>query len=215
MKSTAPAFIASTARGTSPWPVMTIAGRPMRRVLSCRCSSSPSISGILTSVTMQPGWTVGKASRNAGADSYTLTAKPDVVSRKATAWRTASSSSIRCTTASRAIGGVLPAVDFLPAQGLERQAEDGAAIRIGFRPQPPAMGLDDGARDRQADPHAVRLAGDERLEQLRLDFRGNAGAGVDHADLGHVVVALCGGNRQFADGCFLHCLDRVADQVQD
>jgi hypothetical protein len=69
IKSTAPLFIASTATGTSAWPVMTITGQSIPRPLSRRKSSRPVISGIFTSVMTQPAPAVGMASRKALADS--------------------------------------------------------------------------------------------------------------------------------------------------
>src|SRR5438094_4991191 len=44
-KSSAPSFIASTARGTSPWPVMTMTGSFRGPELSRRSSSMPSMPG--------------------------------------------------------------------------------------------------------------------------------------------------------------------------
>ena len=69
MKSTTPARMASTARGTSPWPVMTMTGRGQLRVLSSRTSSRPDISGIRTSVTMQPGSRLASPARKFRAES--------------------------------------------------------------------------------------------------------------------------------------------------
>ena len=45
---------------------------------------------------------------------------------------------------------------------------------LGSDPDASAMRLDDGARDRQADAHALALGGDERLEQLLGDLRRDA-----------------------------------------
>jgi hypothetical protein len=53
-KSTAPIFIASTASGTSPCPVITITGMVTPRSRRRRSSSMPPSSGMRTSVTMQP-----------------------------------------------------------------------------------------------------------------------------------------------------------------
>jgi hypothetical protein len=44
------------------------------------------------------------------------------------------------------------------------------------------MPLDDGARNRQTDAHAVLLRRDERLKQLVSDIRCNARAGVGDLD---------------------------------
>jgi hypothetical protein len=50
-----PAFIACTASGTSACPVMMMIGMSTFISFSRRCSSSPSMPGIRTSLTMQPG----------------------------------------------------------------------------------------------------------------------------------------------------------------
>ena len=55
MKSTAPAFMALTASGTSAWPVMTMTGTWMPPAANFSWNSRPSISGMRTSVTMQAG----------------------------------------------------------------------------------------------------------------------------------------------------------------
>ncbi len=60
------------------------------------------------------------------------------------------------------------------------------------------MRLDDGARDRQADAHALTLGGDERLEQLRADLRRDAGPGIGNADLDHIVRRRRRGDDEFA-----------------
>ena len=68
-KSAAPIFIASTASGTSPWPVMTITGVVLPSSFRRRSRSMPLISGMRTSVTMQPEWSTGNAARKATAES--------------------------------------------------------------------------------------------------------------------------------------------------
>jgi hypothetical protein len=58
-KSLAPAFIACTAIGRSPWPLRKITGSLMPRCCSSGCSSSPLIKGMRTSSSRQPGtWPV-------------------------------------------------------------------------------------------------------------------------------------------------------------
>ena len=44
------------------------------------------------------------------------------------------------------------------------------------------MRLDDGPRDRQPEPHAARLGGEERVEELRRVLRGDAAAAVANGD---------------------------------
>src|SRR5262245_19075695 len=99
----------------------------------------------------------------------------------------ASSSSMTRTTA-LAVG----IADTLLRHGRQRGTEDGAAAGVWFHVDLPAVGLDDGARDRQADAHAVALVGDERLEQLRRHFRCDPGAAVGDADSDHAVLSRRG-----------------------
>src|SRR5215510_9087222 len=207
-KSMAPIFMASTASGTSPCPVMTITGMSRLNFFSRLSRSMPLTSGILTSVITQPAWICGRTSRKALALSYVRTLSRAVRSRNASDCRTASSSSITCTMTSDGIA------DFLPVDRAQREAKDRAAGRIGLHPDVAAMRLDDGARDRQADPHAMPLGGEERLEQLRSRLFRNAVSGVGHADGDHAVLAGSGGHDELAPGRLLHGLDRVAHEVE-
>ena len=93
--------------------------------------------------------------------------------------------------------------------------KDRAARRVRLDPNAAAMRLDDGARNRQADAHALPLGGDKWLEQLLGDFRRDAGAGVGHADPHHdrrqpaaTEMARSRGLR-----CF-HRFHGVADQIE-
>src|SRR5262245_51276766 len=189
----APSRIASTASGMSPCAVMTITGTASLSSRNRRKRSIPLNSGILTSVMMQPVWTVGAASRKTAADSYVRTSRPADPSWKASAWRTASSSSITWTMdLSGGIAGILP------GRGLQREAKDRSTAGIGLHHDLSAVGLDNGAADRQADTHAVALVGDKGLKELRHQFRRDPGPGVDHADGDHVVVVGCGGDDELA-----------------
>ena len=53
---------------------------------------------------------------------------------------------------------------------------DGAVLR----PDAPVMRLDDRARNRQSESHAVRFGGEERVEQVRHLRFGNTAAEVHH-----------------------------------
>ena len=97
MKSRAPAFIASTAIGTSPWPVITMDGILAASSFSFRIRSTPLMSGMRRSVTRHPLRIVGAAARKAVAESCSRTAKPETVSMKASDLRTGSSSSTMWT----------------------------------------------------------------------------------------------------------------------
>src|SRR5262252_9895574 len=128
---------------------------------------------------------------------------------KASAWRTASSSSMTWTM--DLSGGI---AEILPGGGPYREPKDRSAGGIGLHRDLAAVGLDNGAADRQADTHAVALVGDEGLEELRDQFLRDPGPGVGHADCDHFVVADCGGNDELASLRRLHGFDGVAQQVQ-
>src|SRR6185312_17179462 len=96
------------------------------------------------------------------------------------------------------------------ARGRQGEAENGAASSIRLRPDPAAVGLDDGSADRKTDAHARGLRGHERLKQPRLYFWCETAAGIGDADH-HDSVPDAGCHRQFTDGTGLHRLDRIAD----
>src|SRR5262249_37216648 len=171
--------------------------------------SIPLSSGILTSVMMQPVWTVGATCRNTAADSYVRTSMPADPSWKASASRTASSSSITWTMDLSA--GI---ARILSGRGSQREAKDRSTARVGLHRDLSAVGHDNCAADRQADTHAVSLVGHKGLEELRHQFRRDPGAGVGHADGNHVVVAGCGGDDEFASLRRRHGLDRISQQIE-
>src|SRR5262245_47034070 len=82
--------------------------------------------------------------------------------------------------------------EILLGHGPQRETEDRAAAGVGFHADLSTVGLDDGARDRQADAHAVALVGDEGLAQLRRHFRCNPGAGIGDANRDHAVLSRRG-----------------------
>src|SRR5262245_53932079 len=128
---------------------------------------------------------------------------------KASAWRTASSSSMTWTMGLS--GGI---AEILPAGGPYGEPKDRSAVGIGLHRDLPAVRLDNGAADRQADAHAVALVGDKGLEELRHQFRRDPGPRVGHTDGDHGVVAGCGGNDELASLRRRHRLDRIAQQIQ-
>src|SRR5262249_49557191 len=205
----APSLIASTASGISPCAVVTMTGTASLSSRNRRSRSTPLSSGILTSVMMQPLWTVGATSRNATADSYVRTSMPADPSWKASAWRTASSSSMTWTM--DLSDGI---AEILLARGLYGEAKNRSTAGIGLHRDLSTMGLDNGAADRQADTHAVTLVGDKGLEELRHHFLRDPGPGVGHADGDHIVIAGSGGNNELASLRRLHGLDGIAQQVQ-
>ena len=100
------------------------------------------------------------------------------------------------------------------AHAAKGEPENRAAGRIGLRRYLAAMGLDDRPRDRQADPQALRLGGDEGLEKLVRDFGRDPGTGIDHLDDGHAVLAALGCDREFAARRVFHRFDGVAQQIE-
>src|SRR5262249_36743486 len=165
---------------------MTITGTASLSSRNRRNRSIPLSSGILTSVMMQPVWTVGAACRNRAADAYVRTSMPREPGWKASPSRTASSSSITWTMDLSA--GI---AEILSGRGSQREAKDRSTAGIGLHRDLSTVGLDNGAADRQADAHAVALVGDKGLEELRHQLRGDAGASVGHADGDHIAVAGC------------------------
>ena len=98
-KSTAPAFMASTASSTSPWPVTKISGNGDPAACKRRCNSRPLTRGMRISATRQPppGGKDGSAARNASALSWPLAGQPADSSRNSTERKNGASSSITCT----------------------------------------------------------------------------------------------------------------------
>src|SRR5262249_9327543 len=133
------------------------------------------------------------ACRNRAADAYVRTSMPAEPSWKASASRTAASSSITWTMDLSA--GI---AEILSGRGSQREAKDRSTTGIGLHRDLSTVGLDNGAANRQADAHAVALVGDKGLEELRHQLRRDAGAGVGHADGDHIFVAGCGRDDELA-----------------
>src|SRR6266516_561111 len=188
---------------------MTITGTGCLSSRNRRNRSIPLSSGILTSVMMQPVRTVDATSRNATADSYVRTSIPADPSWKASAWRTASSSSMTWTM--DLSDGI---AEILPGRGPQREAKDRSPHGIGLHHDLAAVGFDNGAADRQTDTHAGALVGDKGLEQLRHQFLRDPGAGVSHADGDHIVVGGRHGNNELAPLRRLHGLDGIPQQIE-
>src|SRR5262249_27862367 len=142
------------------------------------------------------------------ADSWDRTSKRAVRSRNSSDWRTASSSSITCT---RLLAGI---AQILLGHGTQCKAKDRPALRVRLDRDLAAMRLDDGARDRQPDPHSLRLAGDEGLKQLRGYFRRNAGAGIRHAHRDHAAGTGRRRDGELAAIRILHRLDGIAHEIE-
>src|SRR5215510_11172979 len=132
---------------------------------------------------------------------------PAVLSRKASDWRTASSSSTMCTTK---LSGI--AASHIALQG---KAEQSPALRICLSPHLSAMCFDDALGDGETDSHAGWLGGDERLKKSREDFLGKAVSRIDDPDLDHAMVQQGRFNHELLLRTPLHGFDRIADQVKE
>src|SRR5215813_10390757 len=163
IKSAAPAFIARTARGTSPCPVMTITGTSTRFSASFSWNCRPSMPGMRTSVTTQAGFCSRQRDKASSAEANDSTAKPADSKSIVSESRTASSSSTTYTAFS--FGGF--GIDIVGQRQREGEGDTPAGVWRGL--ETTAVGVDDRAADRQAETHALFLGRDERLEQLLLN----------------------------------------------
>src|SRR5262245_25189081 len=209
MKSTAPAFTARTAIGTSACPVTTIVGRPPPRRTSSACRSSPLMPGMRTSRTRHPGCDGSYSRRKSAALAYVRTVSPTDSSSQRNDSRIARSSS---TTKTIGSGGIA-----IPLRRRQQDMEGGAARRVRRDPELPAMDLDDRPADRKPEAHAVLLGGEERLEQPRRRALRQAASGVAHDQLDGAAVARDRLDRQLARRAVAvaHRLEAVAHQVED
>src|SRR5262245_3440899 len=208
MKSTAPAFTARTAIGTSACPVTTIVGKPAPRRPSSACRSKPLMPGIRTSRTRHPACVGSYSRRKSAALAYVRTVSPTDSSSQRNDSRIARSSS---TTKTIGSGGIA-----IPLRRRQQDMEGGAARRVRRDPELPAMDLDDRAADRKPEAHAVLLGREERLEEARRGALRQAAAGVAHDELDGVAVAPDRLDRQLARRAVVaHRLEAVAHQVED
>src|SRR5688572_17582390 len=185
----------------------------MPRAASFSWNSRPSISGMRTSVTMQAGSRALQDSRASRAASKAWTAWPADSSSSCSESRTASSSSTIKTSLSAGIMTILICQRNCKAEG-------DAAFGVRGRVQSTTMGVDDRSANRQAQPHALCLGGLERLEQLGLDLRRKARAGIRDGDLRQRSI----GARLHGDGrdqhmprwrALRHGFNAVADEIED
>ncbi len=135
-KSPAPAFMARTASGTSPWPVMMITGRDDPRLTSSSCSSNPSMPGIRISAIRQPRREGAPLARKAAAEPNASTLWPASFSDIPSDSRTASSSSTAKTVTSAVMPAGTPLL--LPEGGIgtshrHRRSAPSTGVRHGLR----------------------------------------------------------------------------------
>src|SRR5262245_48642358 len=159
--------------GMSPWPVMKMIGRSISTAASSRCRSSPLRPGSRTSSTRQAGTSGRWLVRNSRADAKVATLRPTERRRLWSASRIAASSSITKTMAC-----VL--VMLLPLIGGQGEVKGGAVVAIRYRPEPPAVRLDDGAADREPHAHPIRLGRVKGLEEPLPTLRVQSNTAVLH-----------------------------------
>src|SRR5262245_56112965 len=172
----------------SPWPVMNMIGRSISTAASSRCRSSPLRPGSRTSSTRQAGASGRWLVRNSRAEAKVTTRRPTEQRRLWSASRIAASSSITKT-----VSCVL--VMLIPLVAGQGELEGRAAVAVHYRPEPPAVRLDDRAADCQPHAHPVRFSRVKGLEEplptLRVQpntavlhghqYRARVvGSGVDH-----------------------------------
>src|SRR5208337_1833839 len=207
--STAPAFIARTDVGTSPWPVTNTMGisSSSSAILSCR--SRPLRPGSRTSNTRQLGASVRGRVKNSCAEAKVSARNPADRSRLSNASRIDASSSTTKTTASGS--GIAPL--FIIRES-EREGGSGTVVRRG--PQPSAVALDDGAADREPHSHASGFGGVERVEESFCALRVEAAARVLHCDAHRIELTALRPDDQLSGAVLhrTHGLDRVQDQVE-
>src|SRR5712671_5298464 len=209
MKSIAPAFIACTAVATSPCPVITITGSRIPSSLKRACSSSPFIPGIWMSKRMHPPDSCDAASSTTSAEAYAQVANPADSNKTSTDRRKAGSSSTTWTMRSFSI------ISLLPRHSGKGEAENRPAHWVRFGPKSAAMRLDDLAANGKAEPHAVALGRNERLEQAIRDFGSKAWTGVRNGNLDGFLVPYRYRHNEFAAPALGHRFDPVAHQIDE
>src|SRR6476646_5707130 len=132
---------------------------------------------------------------------------PAALNRKASDWRTASSSSTMCTTK---LAGMLA-----PHVALKGKAEQGSTAGVWLSPHLSTTSFDDALGDGEADAHAGRLGGDERLKQARKNFLGNPASRIGDPDFEHAFVQQNRFNHELLLRAPVHGFDRIADQIEE
>src|SRR2546429_1228092 len=178
-KSYAPSFIAFTASSTVPKAVRRMTSTSGAIAFAARRTSMPVRPGILRSVTTRsipPPWSRSSAPRPSEAR---MTRNPSRVSVRSRLSRRPGSSSAISSVAGSDMDGPL---DRRPDR------EDRARARAVRPLDLAAVLLHDLARDREAEAGALRLRGEELLEEARRHLVRNAAASVGHGDLHRIAV---------------------------
>ncbi len=164
-KSTAPAFIARTLVDTSAWPVRKMTGIATPCRCSAACRSRPDGPGRRTSSSTQPG--------RSGSGSQQEFAGRGVAAR----FKAGGVEQVEQRSAQRLV--VVDDVDqrswcfissssrmVCPDTRGQLDMEAMPRLHAVLGPDAATVCLDDGARDRQAEPHATLLGAEERIEKL-------------------------------------------------
>src|SRR5450830_580174 len=94
------------------------------------------------------------------------------------------------------------------------EKENCPAGGIGLDPDPSAMRLYDGARNRQADAHSLTFSGDERLEKLLGNLGRDPRTAGGHADPDMTVAGRNDRDDEIARLRRFHGIHRIADQIE-
>src|SRR5215813_7291566 len=185
--------MASTAIGTSPWPVITMTGSSGSTPCESRSSSSPSIPSIFRSVTRMPGKSVVNRFSAVAAWSCTSVSTPARPSHCVTASRIEASSSTKRTGPSSRMDRALD-VDRRAMMARKPDGQLRAAFRTVARLDLPAEVLNDAVGDRQPETEALadRLGGEERIEHPFDLVMGNAMTVVGYRDRHAVALGRDG-----------------------
>src|SRR5499426_2960287 len=219
--------MASTAIGTSPWPVITMTGSSGSTPCDSRSSSSPSIPSIFRSVTRMPGKSVVNRFSAVAAWSCTSVSSPARPSHCVTASRIDASSSTKTTGPYSAMDRALD-LERLPHMARKRNGQLSPAFGAVGGLYPAAKVLHDavGNGKTQPKPFSYRLGGEERIEHAIDLVRRDAVAIVGDHDR-HAVARCANGQANvrvvgFALACEClqvagdarHALGQVGDEVE-
>src|SRR5439155_24839714 len=178
-----------------------------------RITSSPSMSGSPRSRMTMSGWRLATSTSPSAPVAASCTRKPWPLNAARTKRRICGSSSTPTTQGSGRASATGALGRPWRLTGRQREAEQRAATRPGLAPDAAAVGLDDGAADREPQAGAAaRADAVELVEDLLLLPGGQAGAAVGdlHDDL--VAPAM----RLHVDRLAGRCvLGRILDQVDE
>src|SRR5215470_4478108 len=206
--------MASTAIGTSPWPVITMTGSSGSTPCESRSSSSPSIPSIFRSVTRMPGKSVVNRFSAVAAWSCTSVSSPARPSHCVTASRIDASSSTKTTGPYSGMDRVLD-LERLPHMARKRNGQLSPAVGAVGGLYPAAKVLHDavGNGKTQPKPLSYRLGGEEWIEHA-IDLVGRDAMAVVSDNDRHAVTRCANGQANARVVAFDHCIERVAQEIE-